>query len=80
MKKKLSRAEYVVTSVGEKQSFVVNTDRLAKYVERPNELKWHDVTANEEEVFEDTDSEGFSAVKYEVDLAKADNIDKRRSQ
>ena len=80
MKKKLSRAVYVVTRVGKKQSFVVSTDRLAKSVERPNELKWHDVTENEEEVFEDTDSAGFSADKYKVDLAKADNIDKRRSQ
>ena len=38
IKKKLSPAVCVVTHVGEKRTFVVSTDRLAKYVERPSEL------------------------------------------
>ena len=82
IKKKLSPAVYVVTRVGEKRFFVVSTDHLAKYVERPNELEWHDVTENEEEVSEDTDSESTSADEYKVglDLVNAYNIDDRRPQ
>ena len=82
IKKKLSPALYVVTRVGEKRTFVVSTDRLAKYVERPSELEWHDVTENEEEVSEDTDSESTSASEYErgLDLVNAYNIDDRRPQ
>ena len=82
IKKKLSPAVYVVTRVGEKRSFVVSADRLAKYIEGPNELVWHDVTENEEEVSEDTDNEGTSADEYEVSLSliNAYNIDDRKPQ
>ena len=60
----------------------MNTDRLAKYVERPSDLEWHDVTENEEKVSEDTDSESTSADEYErgLDLVNAYNIDDRRPQ
>ena len=72
---------YVVNRVGEKRTFVVSTDRLAKYVERPSELEWHDVTENEK-VSEDTDSESTTANEYErgLDLVNAYNIDERRHQ
>ena len=82
IKKKLSPAMHVVTRIEKKRSFVVSTDCLAKYVERPSEFEWLDVTENEEEVSEETDSESTSASEYErgLDLVNAYNIDDRRPQ
>ena len=60
----------------------MSTDRLAKYVERPSELEWHDATENEEEVSEDTYSESTSVSEYErgLDLVNAYNIYDHRPQ